>query len=107
MIIVNGMNVYPRMIEEVLYQHKQLAEAAVVGEPHHMHGEIPIAFVVAKEGEQLDPAEIRAFCRDNLGKHQMPRRVEVLEQLPRNAAGKVLKRELRRVGEIERGIDNR
>ncbi len=107
MIIVNGMNVYPRMIEEVLYRHKQLAEAAVVGEPHDMHGEIPIAFVVAKEGEQLDPAEIRAFCRDNLGKHQLPRRVEVLDQLPRNAAGKVLKRELRRVGEIERGIDNR
>jgi len=107
MIIVNGMNVYPRMIEEVLYQHKQLAEVAVVGEPHDMHGEIPIAFVVAKEGEQLDPAEIRAFCRENLGKHQAPRRIEVLKQLPRNAAGKVLKRELRRVGEIERGIDNR
>ncbi len=107
MIIVNGMNVYPRMIEEVLYQHKKIAEAAVVGEPHKIHGEIPIAFVVAKEGQLLDLAEIRAFCRDNLGKHQLPRRVEVLDALPRNAAGKVLKRELRRVGEIERGVDNR
>ncbi len=107
MIIVNGMNVYPRMIEEVLYQHQMVAEAAVVGEPHEMHGEIPVAFIVAKEGQLLNIAEIRAFCRDNLGKHQLPRRVEVLDELPRNAAGKVLKRELRRVGEIERGVDNR
>jgi long-chain acyl-CoA synthetase len=107
MIIVNGMNVYPRMIEEVLYQYEKIAEAAVVGEPHDMHGEIPIAYVVSKKGEKLDSTDVRAFCKDNLGKHQVPRRVEIIDLLPRNAAGKVLKRELRRSGEIERGVDSR
>ena len=107
MIIVNGMNVYPRMIEEVLYRHPDLAEAAVVGEPHDMHGEIPVAFVVAKEGRQLSGSEVRAFCREHLGKHQVPRKVHVIDALPRNAAGKILKRELRKQGELERGIDSR
>ncbi len=106
MIIVNGMNVYPRMIEEVLYRHPQLAEAAVVGEPDKLHGEIPVAHVVPKEGEQVTSAEVRAFCRDNLGRHEVPRRVVVREALPKNAAGKILKRELRRAGELERGIDS-
>ena len=107
MIIVNGMNVYPRMIEEVLYRHPKLAEAAVVGEPHEMHGEIPVAFVVAKEGMELTSSEVRAFCLENLGKHQVPRKVQVVDALPRNAAGKILKRELRKQGELERGIDSR
>ncbi len=104
MIIVNGMNVYPRMVEEVLYRHPQLAEAAVVGEPHALHGEIPVAYVVAKPDAEVDAAEVRAFCRENLGRHQIPRRVEVRDSLPKNAAGKILKRELRKQGEVERGV---
>jgi long-chain acyl-CoA synthetase len=106
MIIVNGMNVYPRMIEEVLYGHPQLVEAAVVGEPDKLHGEIPVAHVVPKEGEEVTSAEVRAFCRDNLGRHEVPRRVVIRETLPKNAAGKILKRELRRAGELERGVDS-
>jgi long-chain acyl-CoA synthetase len=107
MIIVNGMNVYPRMVEEVLYRHPQLIEAAVVGEPDRLHGEIPVAYVVPREGEALVAAEVRAFCKENLGRHQVPRRVEIREALPKNAAGKILKRELRREGELERGVDSR
>jgi len=107
MVIVNGMNVYPRMVEEVLYQHPQILEAAVVGEPHESHGEIVVAYVVAKPGEQLDDRELKAFCRRQLGQHQMPRRFELRDSLPKNATGKILKRELRRAGEIERGIDAR
>jgi long-chain acyl-CoA synthetase len=106
LIITNGMNVYPRMIEEVLYRHPDLAEAAVVGEPHRLHGEIPIAYVVPDSGARVDPAEIRGWCKEHLGRHEIPRRIEVREALPRNAAGKVLKRELRRQGELERGVDN-
>jgi len=105
MIIVNGMNVYPRMIEEVLYQHPQLSEAAVVGEPNELHGEIPVAHVVLVEGAELSGAEVKAFCRENLGKHQVPRKVVIRSSLPKNAAGKILKRELRREGELERGVD--
>ncbi len=106
MIIVNGMNVYPRMIEEVLYRHPQLLEAAVVGEPDQRHGEIPIAYVAPKEGESVTSADIRAFCREHLGRHEIPRRVVIRETLPKNAAGKILKRELRRAGELERGVDS-
>lgn len=107
LIIVNGMNVYPRMIEEVLYRHPDVSEAAVVGEPHRLHGEIPVAFVVSKPDARLDPARLRDWCKEHLGRHEIPRRVELRDLLPRNAAGKVLKRELRRLGELDRGVDNR
>jgi len=106
LIISNGMNVYPRMIEEVLYQHPDIADAAVVGEPHQLHGEIPIAFVVPKPGAQVDPAYLREWCKEHLGRHEIPRRIDLREDLPRNAAGKILKRELRRHGELERGVDS-
>jgi long-chain acyl-CoA synthetase len=105
MVIVNGMNVYPRMVEEVLYQHPGILEAAVVGEPHGSHGEIVVAHVVPREGVRLDDKELKAFCRQQLGQHQMPRRFVIRDALPKNATGKILKRELRRTGEVERGID--
>ena len=105
LIITNGMNVYPRVIEEALYQHPDLAEAAVVAEPHPLHGELPIAYVVAKPGANLDPTAMRDWCRARLGRHEVPRRILVREALPKNAAGKILKRELRRQGELERGVD--
>jgi len=106
-IIVNGMNVYPRVIEEVLYQHPALAEAAVVGAPDRLHGEVPVAYVVPAPGVAPSAAEVKAFCQGALGRHEVPRRVVICDALPRNSAGKVLKRELRRGGEIERGIDSR
>jgi len=105
MIIVNGMNVYPRMIEEVLYRLPGVAEAAVVGEPHETHGEIPVAHVVLAAGAAVDAAAVKAWCRDHLGQHEVPRRVLFRDALPKNAAGKILKRELRRAGELERGVD--
>jgi long-chain acyl-CoA synthetase len=106
MIITNGMNVYPRVIEEVLVHHPGIAEAAVVGEPHSLHGEIPIAFVTAAPDQApLDTSAIKDWCRSRLGRHELPRRIEQVAALPRNAAGKVLKRELRRSGEFERGLE--
>ncbi len=105
MIIVNGMNVYPRMVEEVLYQHPQISEAAVVGEPSTRHGELPIAHVVLQPDAKTTAAEVRAYCLENLGRHQVPRKIVLRTSLPKNAAGKILKRELRREGELERGVD--
>lgn len=105
LIITNGMNVYPRVIEEVLYQHPDIAEAAVVAEPHDLHGEIPVAYVVAKPGALLGAASVRDWCRARLGRHEVPRRILLRESLPKNATGKILKRELRRQGELERGVD--
>ena len=107
MIIVNGMNVYPRIVEEVLYKHPAIREAAVIGEPDDLHGEIPVACIALRDGTRLTSAEVRAFCRDNLGRHEVPRKVFFMPELPKNAAGKIMKRELRKHGEIERGIDSR
>jgi long-chain acyl-CoA synthetase len=104
MIIVNGMNVYPRMVEEVLYRHPAVREAAVIGEPDELHGEVPAGYVSLKEGAAATEAELRAFCRESLGRHEVPRRVVFLPDLPKNAAGKILKRALRRDGERERGV---
>jgi long-chain acyl-CoA synthetase len=95
LIITNGMNVYPRVIEEVLYSHPAIAEAAVVGDPEPLHGEVPVAHVALKPDATATPAEIRGWCRQNLGRHEIPRRVILHAALPRNAAGKILKRELK------------
>jgi long-chain acyl-CoA synthetase len=104
LIIVNGMNVYPRIIEEVLNRHPAVAEVAVVGEPHPTHGELPVAYVTLLVGQEVDPRTLKEWCRDHLGRHEVPRRIELRAALPKNASGKVLKRELRRAGEIERGV---
>ena len=103
-IIVNGMNIYPRMIEEVISRVPGVRECAVVGEPHPMHGEIPVAYVSTVEGLETSAAALRAFCLDNLGRHEVPRKFIFLRELPKNASGKIIKRELRRHGELERGI---
>ena len=105
MVIVNGMNVYPRIIEEVLYRCEGVVEAAVIGEPHELHGEVPVAYVALAEGADRSPADLRAWCREHLGRYQVPRTIRILPELPNNAAGKILKRQLRKQGEIERGID--
>ncbi len=104
MVIVNGMNVYPRIIEEVLYRFKPVIEAAVIGEPDHLHGENVVAYVVV-DSEAVSAVEVRGWCRDHLGGYEVPKKVFIVDELPKNAAGKILKRELRRQGEIERGVD--
>ncbi|MCM8757124.1 MAG: AMP-binding protein, partial [Candidatus Omnitrophica bacterium] len=96
MIIVNGLNVYPRMVEEVLYRHPAVAEAAVVGHPHPLHGEVPRAVLVLKPGMVVSRAEIIRFCRQYLGRHEVPVIVEFVSQLPKTPTGKILKKDLRK-----------
>lgn len=104
LVIVNGMNVYPRIIEEVVQRHPAVREVAVVGAADELHGEIPVAWVALHDGQEVTAAEIRAFCRDRLGRHEVPRQVYFLPELPKNATGKILKRELNKRGEVERGV---
>jgi long-chain acyl-CoA synthetase len=106
MVIVNGMNVYPRVVEEVLYTHPHIIECAVIGVPHKSHGEIPEAWVVVEPGVSLEAADLRKFCQNHLGQHEIPRRFHQIEALPKNANGKINKREIRKQGEIERGISD-
>lgn len=95
MLLVNGINVYPREIEEVLYQFPGIREAAVIGVPDLRKGEQPVAFVAPTEGATLDPQAISHFVREKLADYKVPRRVEVMPSLPRNATGKILKTTLR------------
>lgn len=95
MIIRGGENVYPVEVEEVLYQIPQVLEAAVVGVPHEIYGEVPKAFVVAKEGETITADQVTDYCNTSLAKYKVPMEVEMMAQLPRNASGKVLKHVLR------------
>ncbi|MEE9354798.1 MAG: long-chain fatty acid--CoA ligase [Methylococcaceae bacterium] len=104
LVIVNGMNVYPRVVEEVLYRFDGIHEAAVIGQPDDLHGEIPIAYVAFEKGKESSSVEIRKWCKKYLGSYQIPRKFIIISELPKNAAGKILKRQLRKDGEIERGI---
>jgi long-chain acyl-CoA synthetase len=95
MILFHGMNVYPREIEEVLYGHPAVVEAAVVGKPDTHRGEIPVAFVSLRNGEDLRPADLIRFCRRSLAAYKVPHTIRVLDKLPRTATGKILKRDLK------------
>ena len=95
MIVSGGENVYPREIEDVLYQIDGIAEAAVIGIPSEQWGEEVKAVVVLKEGAKVDADTILAFCKDKLGGYKRPRSIDFIDALPRNPSGKVLKKDLR------------
>jgi acyl-CoA synthetase (AMP-forming)/AMP-acid ligase II len=95
MIVSGGENVYPREVEEVLYQHPAIAEAAVIGVPDERWGETVKAIVVLKPGQTVEAQELVQFCDGRLAGYKRPRSVDFLDALPRNPSGKVLKRELR------------
>ncbi|MBF7083154.1 long-chain fatty acid--CoA ligase [Desulfallas sp. Bu1-1] len=95
MIIAGGFNIYPREIEEVLFEHPKVLEAVVAGVPDPYRGETVKAFVVLKQGEQATEEEIIQYCRDNLAKYKVPRLVEFRTELPKTIVGKVLRRTLR------------
>jgi acyl-CoA synthetase (AMP-forming)/AMP-acid ligase II len=95
MIVSGGENVYPAEIERVLLDHAAVAEAAVVGVPHERWVETPVAFVVMRDGAAVDEAALIGHCRQYLAGFKKPSEVIVVDALPRNAAGKILKRRLR------------
>ena len=95
LIIVAGEKAVPREIEDVLMRHPAVADAAVVGKPDPSRGEVVVAFVILKEGEQATPDQLRDFCRgQNLIAWKVPKEVTIVDDLPRSPTGKVLKREL-------------
>ena len=98
MILVGGFNVYPRDVEEVLYQHPDVALAAVVGLPNGQKGELVKAFIQLKPGKAADKEEIQDFCRERLAGYKRPRQVEFRESVPLSPVGKVLRRALREDG---------
>ena len=95
MYICGGFNVYPAEVEQVLARLDGVAESAVIGVPDARLGEVGRAYVVTRPGRALDEAAVVAFCRERLANYKVPRQVEFRDALPRNAAGKVLKRQLK------------
>jgi HIP---CoA ligase len=95
MFITGGFNCYPAEIENLIYGHGGIAQVAVVGVPDARLGEVGMAFVVPAPGASLDPEGVIAWCREHMANYKVPRRVEIVDALPVNAAGKVMKFQLR------------
>jgi long-chain acyl-CoA synthetase len=94
LIIRGGYNVYPRVVEEVLYEHPKIREAAVLGVPHDQWGEEIGAAVVLHEGEELTPEEVSEYVKERIAAYKYPRQVWFMEELPKGPTGKILKREI-------------
>lgn len=97
LILVGGYNVYPREVEEVIYQIPQVQEVAIVGMADSQFGESVKAVVALKPEQQLTAEEVIAYCAERLAKFKVPRTVEIVAELPKNATGKILRRELRNI----------
>lgn len=95
LIIVKGINVYPREIEEVLHKHKKIEAAAVIGLPDKSSGEIPVAYVKPKDDVKVTDKEIKAYLKEHLANYKLPKQVHIENDLPMTATGKILKRELK------------
>ncbi|MCP4755727.1 MAG: long-chain fatty acid--CoA ligase [Proteobacteria bacterium] len=95
MVIAGGYNIYPRDIDEVLYQHPKVLDAVSVGIPHEYRGETMKAYVVLKEGVTATEEEIIAFCKEKLAVYKVPKSVEFRDELPKSAVGKILRKALR------------
>jgi long-chain acyl-CoA synthetase len=94
MIIAGGFNIYPREVDEVLYQHPKVSEAVTVGIPDEYRGETVKAFIVARQGESLTEKEVIDFCRTKLAAYKVPKLVEFRESIPKSAVGKILRKAL-------------
>ena len=95
MIISGAFNIYPTVVENVLSDHPAVREVAVVGAPHPEWGEAVVAAVMVKPGATVSAEELVAFCRDRLGRFEVPKHVEFVSFLPTGPSGKILKKEVR------------
>jgi long-chain acyl-CoA synthetase len=95
LVISGGSNIYPREVEEVLLRHPSVREVAVIGEPDREWGESLVAVVALHEGAAADPAALESICLQHLARFKRPKRYVFIDELPKNAAGKILKRDLR------------
>jgi long-chain acyl-CoA synthetase len=94
MIIRGGENIYPREIDEVLYAHPRVKDAATVGVPDELYGEDVKSFIVLRDGERATEHELIEFCKERLADFKCPKSIEFLEAIPKGPTGKLLKREL-------------
>lgn len=100
MIIVGGYNVYPREVEEVLFTHPNVVEAAVVGFPDPDFGEAVHAYVVLKD-QAMSAEELKQYCTEHIVKYKVPKTIEILDELPKNSTGKILRRSLKEATSVK------
>jgi HIP---CoA ligase len=93
--ISGGFNCYPAEIERMMAAHPDIAQVAIIGVPDARLGEVGKAFVIPRPGHQIDPPALMAWCREQMANYKVPRSVEIVDRLPTNAAGKIMKFELR------------
>ncbi|HPB84064.1 MAG TPA: long-chain fatty acid--CoA ligase, partial [Spirochaetota bacterium] len=101
MIIAGGYNIYPRDIDEVLFEHPKVLEACAIGIPDEYRGETVKVFIVTKPGETLTEEEVIAYSKEKLAKYKVPQYVEFISELPKSGVGKILRKELRQM-ELEK-----
>ena len=99
MIVASGFKVWPREVEDVLYEHPAVREAAVIGVPDQYRGETVWGYVSLRPGATVEEAELIAHCRERLAAYKYPRVVRVLDELPKTPSGKIVRRELRALHE--------
>ncbi len=95
LIISSGFNIYPNQIEEVLEKHPKIREAAVIGVPDRIKGQAILAVIVLREGMKADKEEFLSYCKENMPDYRVPKTILLRDGLPRNPAGKILKRVLK------------
>lgn len=101
-IIAGGFNIYPKEIDETLFEHPKILEACTIGVPDAYRGETVKAYVVAQQGETVSPEEIVRFCKERLAPYKVPKIIEFIDALPKSAVGKILRRELRELDRKKR-----
>ena len=101
MIIAGGYNIYPVELDNVLFDHPKILEACTVGVKDEYRGETVKAFIVVKEGENLTEEEVTAYCRENLAAYKVPKIIEFIDELPKSAVGKILRRKLKEMEEAK------
>jgi fatty-acyl-CoA synthase len=102
MIIRGGENIYPREVEEFLYTHPAIADVQVIGVPDERYGEEVCAWVVLREGEELDEDELRTFCQGRIARYKIPRYVRFVDGFPMTVTGKIQKHKMRELEIAER-----
>ena len=102
MIVASGYNIYPQEVDDVLFDHPRILEACTIGVPDAYRGETVKAYVVPKTGQRLETDELIAFCRDRLSPYKVPTIIEFVDELPKSAVGKILRRELKAMDQAKR-----
>jgi len=95
MIIAGGYNIYPREIDEVLFEHPKVIEACAIGIPDEYRGETVKAFVVVTQGATMTEEEVINFCKEKLAAYKVPKTIEFMDDLPKSAIGKIMRKDLR------------